>query len=67
MRVRTRLNLVQELHIGDIVDVDALLEDNDQPPSVELDGEDGGWECQLADGRLALFESTADWSARYSV
>lgn len=54
LRVRTRLNLVQELHVGDVVHVDTLLQDDDQSPSIELDGEDGGGERQLANGGLAL-------------
>jgi len=45
---------VEELHIADVVDVDALLEDDDESSAVELDGEDRGRERQLADGRLTL-------------
>lgn len=54
LRIERRLNLVQQLHIADVVDVDPLLKDNDESPPVELDGEDGRRELELADGRLSL-------------
>lgn len=54
LRIRTSLDLVEELHVADIVEVDPLLQHNDEPPSVELDGKDGGGESELADGGLPL-------------
>jgi hypothetical protein len=54
LRVRARLNRVQQLHVRNVVDVDFLLEHDDEPPPVELDGEDRRREEQLADGRLPL-------------
>jgi hypothetical protein len=45
---------VKQLHVADIVDVDPLLQHDDEPPSVQLDGENGGREGELADGGLAL-------------
>lgn len=57
MRVRTRLDLVEQPHVADVVDVDALFEDNDEPSPVELDGEDGGGKGEFANGGLALSRS----------
>ena len=48
------LDYVQELHVRDIVDVDLDLEDDDERLAVELDGEDGGGEEELANHRLPL-------------
>ena len=54
LRVRARVELVKQLHVTDVVHVDALFEDNDEPPAVELDREDRGRERELADDRLSL-------------
>jgi hypothetical protein len=54
IRVGTRLDRVEQLHRADVVDVDLLLEDDDHPLAVELDGEDARRKQELADGRLAL-------------
>lgn len=54
LRVGARLDLVQQFHVANVVEVDALFEDDDEPSPVELDGEDRGGERQLADGRLPL-------------
>ena len=50
-----RLNYVEKLHIGDVVDVDLNLEDDDERLPVELDGENRGREEKLADHRLPLY------------
>lgn len=55
LRVGARLNLVQKFHVGNVVDVNALLEDDHQPSAVELDGENGRRERKLADGGLPLW------------
>ena len=45
---------MEELHVGDVVDVDFNLEDNNECLAVELDGEDRGREEELADHGLPL-------------
>ena len=45
---------MQETHVGDIVYVDLGFEHNDQSLSIELDGQDGRREEQLANHRLSL-------------
>ncbi len=50
-----RLYYVQELHIRDVVDVDLDLEDDNERLAVELDGENGGGEEELANHGLPLF------------
>ena len=52
--VRRRLDHVEESHVGDVVDVYLDFEDDDERLAVELDGEDGGREEELADHRLPL-------------
>ena len=54
LRVRARVELVEQLHVADVVHVDALLEDDDEPPAIELDREDRGRKRELADDRLSL-------------
>ena len=49
-----RLNYVEKLHIGDVINVDLNLEDDDERLPVELDGENRGREEKLADHRLSL-------------
>ena len=69
--VRARLDLVEQFHVGNVVNVDPLFEDDDQSPPVQLDGEDGRRERQLADGRLALsavrvsFDFGCYWQSRH--
>ena len=48
------LDDVLEAHVGDVVYVYLVLEDDDEGLAVELDGEDGGGEEELADHGLAL-------------
>ena len=48
------LDDVLEAHVGDVVYVYLVLEDDDECLAVELDGEDGGGEEELADHGLAL-------------
>lgn len=49
MRIRTRLQLVEQLHIRDIVDVDPFLKNDDQPTAIQLHGEDGRLKTEFAD------------------
>ena len=53
--VRRRLDHVEESHVGDVVDVYLDFEDDDERLAVELDGEDGGREEELAYHGLPLF------------
>lgn len=55
LRVWTGFDGVEQFHVADVVDVDLVLQHNDESLSVELDREDGRWECQLANGGLTLF------------
>lgn len=54
IRVWTRLNLVKQLHIANVVDVNLLFQDDDQPPPVQLDTQDRRGECQFADRGLSF-------------
>ena len=53
-RVWTGVKRMQELHSGNVVDVNLELEDDYQPLSVHPHGEDGCRKQELADGRLSL-------------
>ena len=54
VRIGCCLDDMEELHVGDVVDVYLDLEDDDEGLAVELDGEDGGGEEELAYHGLSL-------------
>jgi hypothetical protein len=47
---------VEKLHVGDVIDIDLFLQDNGQAFPVQLDGEDGRREGELAYCRLPLVQ-----------
>jgi hypothetical protein len=54
--VRRSLDGVEKLHVGDVIDIDLFLQDNGQAFPVQLDGEDGRREGELAYCRLPLVQ-----------
>jgi uncharacterized membrane protein len=56
--IGARLDGVEELHVCDIVDIDLVLYDDNEPPPVKLHGKYRGGKRELADGRLSLWESS---------
>lgn len=48
VRIRGSLDGVKELHVADVVEVDLVFQNDDQPLSVQANGEDGGGESKFA-------------------
>lgn len=71
---RARLDFVVQFHVGNVVYVPLLFNDDDQSPSLQLDGENRRWERRLADRRLGLpgvgrvsFGFLTFWKSRLTV